>query len=96
MCSRWLLFFCALIVTACHQSTGEDFDQEIVKASVKQMLENYHRDIKAQGLTAEFNYLDSSSSFFWVPPRYSKSLSYKEVRSILERNAKAFQAIELH
>ena len=53
-------------------------------------------DIRQDGLTAEFKYLDQSTDFFWVPPGDKSSLSYDSVRKILESNAKSFQAIEFN
>ena len=58
------------------------------------MFENYHAEIKVGGLTTEFAYLDSSADFFWVPPGYNAALSYDSVRTILESNAKLFEAVE--
>ena len=58
------------------------------------MFSNYHDDIRRDGLTAEFKYLDSSADFFWVPPGYNSALSYDSVRTILEGNAKLFSGVE--
>lgn len=57
------------------------------------MFNNYHNDIKKDGLTAEFKYLDHSSDFFWVPPGYSSALTYDSVNSILMTNAKLYSEI---
>ncbi len=59
------------------------------------MLNDYHAAIKKDGLIAEFNYLDDSLDFFWVPPGYQSALSYDSVRTILEANAKAFKSTDL-
>jgi len=57
------------------------------------MFEHFFRDIKENGLTAEFDYLDESPEFFWVPPGYTSALSYDSVRVILEGNADAYSSI---
>ena len=72
------------------------FDKEAITESVKQMFENYHNDIKENGLTAEFHYLDHSSDFFWVPPGYQSALNYDSVKAILEKNAKKFSNVQFH
>lgn len=61
---------------------------------ITQTLNNYYSDIKQQGLMAEFNYLDSSADFFWVPPGYSVALSYDSVAAVLKQNAPKFKSIE--
>ena len=58
-----------------------------------QMLKEYHAAIEKDGLTAEFQYLDHSADFFWVPPGYTSALTYDSVRTILTQNAKGFSAI---
>jgi len=65
-----------------------------VTSEVIDMFDNYHADIKAGGLTAEFAYLDSSADFFWVPPGYKAALSYDSVKTILEGNALLFQEVD--
>lgn len=68
-------------------------EKEQIVAEIREMFENYHNDIKEDGLTAEFDYLDHSSDFFWVPPGYNSALSYDSVRGILEINAKSFSEV---
>ena len=51
---------------------------------VRQMLLTYHEDIHRHGLLAEFEYLDQSPDFFWVPPGYQSPLNYDSVRAIIE------------
>ena len=53
-----------------------DKEKTAVTKEVKQMLGSYYADIKKDGLTAEFNYLDNSVDFFWMPPGYKSSISY--------------------
>jgi len=73
---------------------SNELDKEAVIGEVKQMFDNYHSDIKKEGLTAEFKYLDKSSDFFWVPPGYNSALTYDSVKTILEKNAKGFNDVE--
>ncbi len=68
-------------------------EKDIIISDVKEMFNHYHSDIKKDGLTAEFKYLDQSSDFFWVPPGYNSALDYDSVYSILVNNAKMFSEV---
>ena len=90
-----ILLLVALI--SCFQSDKlNDSEKELIINDVIEMLDNYHDDIRKDGLTAELKYLDQSTDFFWVPPGYKSTLSYDSVRHILESNAKSFQAIDFN
>ena len=86
-----------MTLTSCSQTDKlNESEKELIINDVIEMFGNYHNDIRKDGLTAEFKYLDQSSDFFWVPPGYKSALSYDSVRQILEINAKSFQAIEFN
>jgi len=57
-------------------------------------LNNYYADIKKEGLTAEFKYLDPSSEFYWAPPGYSNPISYDDVVTALTQNAPLYSSVE--
>jgi hypothetical protein len=78
------------------KQSSDNLDKTLVTSEVKAMFDNYHNDIKAGGLTAEFKYLDQSNEFFWVPPGYTSALSYDSVRAILENNSKLYLVIDFH
>lgn len=82
-----------MLYSCTETESTEVFDKDKVKQEVVQMLSDYHEDIRKEGLTAEFKYLDSSENFFWVPPGYESALTYDSVRSILEKNAKAIRSV---
>lgn len=91
-------FVCAFFLSllACNlPQDSKEIDKKAITEEVKQMLDSYHDDIKRNGLTAEFNYLDQSGDFYWVPPGYRSALTYDSVKSILEMNAKHFSHVEL-
>ena len=89
----YLLFIVS--VTSCSQTEGLDEHKKAeIKGEVTAMFNNYHKDILANGLIAEFKYLDESSDFFWVPPGYESALSYDSVKTILETNNKSLQSVE--
>ena len=85
-----------LIACACQQE--KVVMSEAVKAAViedvRQALNNYTAAIKQGGLTAEFNYLDPSDDFFWIPPGYESPLSYDSVAAVLSANAPRFKSVE--
>ena len=74
----------------------KDTNKETVIQEVQKMLENYHKAIQENGLTAEFDYLDHSNDFFWVPPGYTSALTYDSVKTILKTNAMLFDKVEFH
>ena len=78
------------------ETSSQKLDKERVSDEILEMFENYHAAIKADGLKAEFDYLDNSSDFFWVPPGYNSPLSYDEVKIILIENDKAIKTIEFN
>lgn len=89
-----LLFILVFINFSCKKTAARNLDKNKVKREILEMFENYHNAIKKGGLQAEFEYLDSSSDFFWVPPGYKSALSYDSVKSILTSNAKTIKSIE--
>jgi hypothetical protein len=60
------------------------------------MLEDHFYAISESGLSAEFDYLDQSSDFFWVPPGFNSAISYDSVKTILELNADSFQKVQFN
>jgi len=89
------LFIALISLLACttHETLTETDRVEIIK-DAKQTLDNYYNDIRKEGLTAEFKYLDNSADFFWVPPGYSSPISYDSVAAILKANAPLFKSID--
>lgn len=84
-----------LFVTSCERSKPfSDEDKTRIVHEVTQMLHDYQKAVAASGLTAEFDYLDSSSDFFWTPPGYSGPINYDSVAKILTQNAPLFKSIE--
>ncbi len=78
---------------ACQSSNFSREDQQSVADDVRQTLDSYYSAINSSGLTAEFHYLDSPDNFFWVPPGYSKAISYDSVVIFIKQNAPLFRSI---
>jgi len=86
------LFF---LSSGCSPSDGfTEAGKEEVAHEVKAMLSAYGDAVKKDGLTAEFNFLERSEDYFWVPPGYSSALTYDSTRTIIEANAKMFRSVE--
>lgn len=89
-----LIIFTLLTIQSCVQPiTFTDNEKAIVIEDVRMTLADYYADIRKSGLMAEFNYLDSSSDFFWVPPGYTTPLSYDSVAAVLIQNAPLYRSI---
>src|SRR5687768_8885940 len=84
-----------LTLVSCNTSESlTEIERAEIKKSAQQALDNYYNDIRKEGLTAEFRYLDSSADFFWVPPGYSFPISYDSVATILKQNAPLFKSVD--
>lgn len=90
-----LIILVIQVLFSCQQTTslGEEEKENIV-GEVTSTLNNYCRDVRKSGLTAEFEYLDNSPEFFWVPPGYTGSLGYDSIAAILKRNAPKFKSVD--
>src|SRR5438105_4849811 len=90
-----LAIWTILLLASCRQSPvlTEEEKTNIVY-SVREMLDNYNKDIRKSGLTAELKYLDTSIDFFWVPPGYAGSISYDSVIGILKQNAPHYKDVD--
>lgn len=87
-----LCMFAAACNTPAPETTGYDKMADVT--AVKQMLDEYCKAIKEGGLTAEFQYLDSSADFYWVPPGYTSPLGYDTVAAMLKHNAPAYASVD--
>ena len=68
-------------------------EKDIIINDVRQILNDYYAAVRDRGLTAEFEYLDSSVDFFWVPPGSEMPLSYDSIYRVLTQNAPAYKSI---
>ena len=84
--SLLLVFLSSLI--SCHQNRSK------IENEIRSTIVNYYKDIRKEGLLAEFKYLDSSADFFWVPPGYSSYIKYDSVAAIIKRNAASLRSVD--
>src|SRR5688572_109495 len=92
-------FVCALyiiILGGCKDEKGRlsADDARKVESEVRLLFDHYFEAMLKGGLTAEFQYLDHSSDFFWVPPGYENPISYDSVAAVLMLNAPRFVSVE--
>jgi len=88
-----MVLFAFSTISCSDKTTITDKEKNEVSSAVRQTLYNYYNDIRKSGLTAEFNYLDNSKEFFWVPPGFRGAISYDSVATILNKNAKLFTSV---
>jgi hypothetical protein len=89
---RTLIIPCLVLMESCHQGLTKA-EQDAISISATQMLRDYHADVRRAGLTAEFNYLDSSADFFWLPPGYRSPVTYKQVSEFLRKAAPVYRSV---
>lgn len=88
-----ILFVCSM--HGCSSNSEKSiFTPETVYLEAKEMLFDYHTAVNETGLVAEFDFLDSSHMFFWVPPGFDKAIKYEEVKRILLENAPLAKGIQ--
>lgn len=58
------------------------------------MLRSVFIHMKEKGYVAELDFLDNSSSFFWIPPGKSQPISYDSVASIIRKFIPGNRAVE--
>lgn len=90
---RLFIILTTVLLTSCLKEQSKSFDKQEIISEIQTMFENYHEAIKQDGLTAEFDYLDSSDDFFWVPPGYKSALKNDSIKAILLQNNKSIQSI---
>ena len=73
-----------ILLTSCLDTSElNDVDKEKISKEVSMMFDLYHSAISREGLVGEFDYLDDSEDFFWVPPGYTSPLDFDSVKTIL-------------
>lgn len=92
-----LIFLLALVFSnSCKQGPPSLTDEQkgTLVMEIKETLDNYYADIKSGGLIAEFKYLDSTKDFSWMPPGYTKPISFDSVACILKANSGNYKEID--
>lgn len=69
------------------------WNKSAVESEAISVLSRYLDDMNSKGLLSEFDYLDDSEDFFWVPPGYSSPLDFDSVKTILITNAPLLKSI---
>jgi hypothetical protein len=86
----------ALMSMGCQQSDElSETQRKNIIDTVTQTLRNYYSDMDKKGLLTEFNYLDSSKEFYWLPPGYSAAIDYNAVAAAIRANAADYKSIKI-
>jgi SnoaL-like domain len=93
---KFFYAICIIIFAGCkgEQSRLSTDEAQKVESEVRQLFGHYVEAIRKGGMTAEFQYLDQSSDFFWVPPGYDNPISYDSVAAVLTLSAPRFVSVE--
>lgn len=79
-----LLLLLGSIFSSCEPTiTNPKENKKSDTKEIRDFLHAFHTAVNQYGLKAEFNYLDSTDDFYWIPPGYSKALNYDSFKSIL-------------
>jgi hypothetical protein len=93
---KFFYALCIISLAGCRGEQSRLSANEALKVEleVRLLFDHYFEAIRKGGLTAEFQYLDRSSDFFWVPPGYENPMSYDSVAAVLTLNAPRFVSVE--
>lgn len=95
MISRLIAIGSLLLLAGCGSNNEfTESEKQQVTDDVRATLTGYYNDIEAQGLLAEFGYLDDSPDFFWVPPGFTSSISYDSVSAIIRASAPRYTRVQ--
>lgn len=94
MCRYWLVLFLLAFAASCRQVPPYEASQIDVIDTVHKTLDQYFANIEKDGINAEFNYLDASPNFFWVPPGAKQPLAYDTIVSMMKTNAARIRKME--
>lgn len=90
----FIVTFMSLAILGCKDSSDMSApEQKEVESEVKDMLYKYCADIKTKGLQAEFDYIDNSKGFFWVPPGAIGPLPFDTIITMISHNASRLKQV---
>ena len=99
--TRFLIFtYLAILFIGCApvdskiESNENAFDPVRVEQEVRSTLDDYFAAVEEKGLLGEFDYLDDSDEFYWVPPGYQSALDFDSVATILRTNAPTLTTVK--
>lgn len=88
--NKWAFFFLSWSVAAIACKDSSDMsepERKKVIGDVTDMLYQYNANIKDKGLQSEFEYIDNSPGFFWVPPGATGPQPLDTIISSISHNA---------
>ena len=84
----YFFFLLQVLILSCQRGDHVwNEESNRVTIEVRKTLNNYFKDINAEGPLAELKYLDSSAMFSWHPPGFNGPMDYNSIKTILIQNA---------
>jgi hypothetical protein len=91
-----LPILCVVVCIACNGAQLSKRKAAQITREATDMLHNYHKDLAAHGLAAEFKYLDSTDQFNWHPAGYDTAIGFDSVATVLRRLDDFYTSIKSH
>ncbi len=96
-CFNWRMscIFATINITlvACVPTIPDPDALEKAAFEARTMLQDYQAAVREGGLLAEFEFLDSSKDFFWIPPGATAAKDFATVKAEITANAKGLDSI---
>ena len=83
-----------IILLGCYQTKLTNEEKEAISIEITNVLNKYTLAISHDGLMAEFDFLDSSAEFYWIPPGYTSALKYDSVKAIISGIAPGIKSMD--
>jgi hypothetical protein len=84
---------CCCITSCTEESSLSEAEKQALTSEIEHTIEQYCKDVRTEGLSAELRYLDHSSGFVWTPPGSASAISYDSVVRIISENASLFRNV---
>lgn len=92
------IIICSILIIGISSCKSESNESNHVKTSEDDLitfLNTYHDAMNQYGLKTEFEFIDSTSHFFWIPPGYASALSFDSVKKVLIQTDETIRSIRL-
>lgn len=89
-----IILVTSILIFACCCQQKQPFDKQKTAKEVKEFLNEYLETIREEGLAAEFNYLDTTDRFFWVPPGFNQYIEIDSVKRVVLARADFYQKVD--
>jgi hypothetical protein len=93
-----LFLFVVCSILACSGRLGNltNRQKKTIIKEVEAFFLDYSHAVRLRGVKAEFDFLDHSQEFYWIPPGYTSPISYDSVAAVLHQVAGNVKSIDNH